>query len=142
MEFNYGFFFEKTGKQIKQALQRRFSQHAIDLTVDQWVILYELYTRGMQNQVDLCAHVYKDAPTVTRIVELLEKKAWIHRKASSQDRRRFDIHLTPVGKALVKKLLPDVIEFRNIGWKGLSAKDIQNLQRITRQIEKNLEHAA
>jgi DNA-binding MarR family transcriptional regulator len=139
MEFNYGFILEKTGKKIKQNLQKRFLYQGLDITVDQWVILYELYIQGTQTQVDLCEKVYKDAPTVTRILELLIQKAMVVRKASRADRRKFEISLSPTGRAIVKKILPEVISFRLTGWKGLSNQDMNHLNRITRKIEQNLE---
>jgi DNA-binding MarR family transcriptional regulator len=139
MEFNYGFVLEKTGKKIKQNLQKRFLYQGLDITVDQWVILYELYIQGTQNQVALCEKVYKDAPTVTRILELLIQKGMVVRKASRADRRKFEISLSATGKAMVKKILPDVISFRLTGWKGLSNQDMNHLNRITRKIEQNLE---
>jgi len=140
MEFNYGFVLEKTGKKIKQYLQKRFLYKGLDITVDQWVILYELYVDGTQNQVDLCERVYKDAPTVTRILELLIQKELVVRKTADQDRRRFEISLSSIGRAMVKKVLPDVISFRQTGWKGLSNQDIIHLQRITKKIEQNLDN--
>jgi DNA-binding MarR family transcriptional regulator len=139
MEFNYGFVLEKTGKKIKQNLQKRFLYQGLDITVDQWVILYELYLHGTQNQVALCEKVYKDAPTVTRILELLIQKDMVVRKASRADRRKFEISLSPAGRAMVKKILPEVISFRLSGWKGLSHQDMNHLTRITRKIEQNLE---
>lgn len=139
MEFNYGFVLEKTGKKIKQNLQKRFLYQGLDITVDQWVILYELYIQGTQNQVDLCEKVYKDAPTVTRILELLIQKNMVVRKASRADRRKFEISLSATGRAMVKKILPEVISFRLTGWKGLSNQDMNHLNRITRKIEQNLE---
>ena len=138
MEFNYGFVLEKTGKKIKQVLQKQFSVKGIDITIDQWVILHELYVYGKQNQVHLCERVYKDAPTVTRIIVLLEKKSLVLRHTSKEDRRKFDITLSTSGKALVKKLLPYVVAFRKSGWQGLNEQDIRHLQRITQKIEQNL----
>ncbi len=139
MEFNYGFVLEKTGKKIKQYLQKRFLYQGLDITVDQWVILYELYIQGTQNQVALCEKVYKDAPTVTRILELLIQKEMVVRKTSKADRRRFEISLSSSGRNMVKKILPEVISFRLIGWKGLDNQDMNHLNRITRKIEQNLE---
>jgi DNA-binding MarR family transcriptional regulator len=141
MELNYGFILEKTGKKIKQSLQKRFAEKGFDITVDQWVILHELYVHGTQNQVDLCALVFKDAPTVTRMIELLVKKEMIMREPCREDRRKFRISLSKRGKTLVQQLLPEVVEFRKYGWNGLTQNDITHLKRITQKIFDNLEYA-
>jgi DNA-binding MarR family transcriptional regulator len=141
MELNYGFILEKTGKKIKQSLQKRFVERGFDITVDQWVILNELYLHGTQNQVDLCERVFKDAPTVTRMIELLVKKELILREPCPNDRRKFRISLSRQGRSLVQQLLPEVVAFRKTGWNGLTQNDIAQLKRITQKIFDNLEYA-
>lgn len=138
MNFNYGYVLESTAKKIKLELQRKFNDIGVDITVDQWVVLLELQTHGTQNQVELCEHCSKDAPTITRIVELLLKKELIIRDNCADDRRKYNISLSKKGKALIQKLLPTVIEFRKQGWHNLTEKDIAHIVRITQKIQNNL----
>lgn len=138
MNFNYGFILESTAKKIKLELQRKFNEHEVDITVDQWVVLFELHQHGTQNQVSLCEHCAKDAPTITRIIELLVKKELITREACTNDRRKYNISLSKKGKTLIQKLLPIVIEFRIQGWLNLNEKDIMHIERITKKIQDNL----
>ena len=138
MDFNYGFTLESTAKKIKLALQRKFNEHDVDITVDQWVVLLELHQHGTQNQVELCERCCKDAPTITRIIELLVRKGLIMRESCKEDRRRFNISLSKKGKTLIQKLLPIVIDFRKQGWNNLTEKDIQHIERITKKIQENL----
>lgn len=139
MNLNYGFILESTAKKIKLELQRKFNEIGVDITVDQWVVLLELHQHNnTQNQVDLCEHCAKDAPTITRIIELLVKKELITREECKEDRRKFNISLSKKGKALIQKLLPVVVEFRKKGWHNLTEKDIAHIERITRKIKENL----
>ena len=138
MNLNYGFILESTAKKIKLALQRKFNEHGIDITVDQWVVLLELHKHGTQNQVTLCELCCKDAPTITRIIELLVKKDLVMRENCKEDRRKFNISLSRKGKALVQKIIPVIIEFRKKGWEQLTEKDVQHLERITKKIQHNL----
>ena len=138
MNLNYGFILESTAKKIKLELQRKFNEHEVDITVDQWVVLFELHQHGTQNQVSLCEHCAKDAPTITRIIELLVKKELIVREACTNDRRKYNISLSKKGKTLIQRLLPIVIEFRIQGWLNLNEKDIMHIERITKKIQDNL----
>ncbi|MCB0506944.1 MAG: MarR family transcriptional regulator [Chitinophagales bacterium] len=138
MNFNYGYILESTAKKIKLELQRKFNEIGVDITVDQWVVLFELHTHGTQNQVALCEHCSKDAPTITRIIDLLLKKELVNRDGCTEDRRRFNISLSKKGKQLIQKLLPVIIEFRIKGWHGLTEKDIAHIERITNKIQENL----
>lgn len=139
MNFNYGYILESTAKKIKLGLQHKFNEMNVDITVDQWVVLLELHTNGTQNQVSLCEHCTKDAPTMTRIIELLLKKELVIRKIEKEDRRKSNISLSPNGKSLVKKLLPHVVKFRQLGWEGLTEKDFNALQRIVNKIQANFD---
>ncbi|MFN8261233.1 MAG: MarR family transcriptional regulator [Chitinophagales bacterium] len=141
MNLNYGFILESTAKKIKLELQRKFNEIGADITVDQWVVLLELYQHNTQSQVDLCEHCAKDAPTITRIIELLVKKELISREECKEDRRKFNVSLSKKGKALIQKLLPVVVEFRKKGWNNLTEKDIQHIERITKRIKENLKSA-
>ncbi len=138
MEFNYGFILESTAKKIKLSLQRKFNEQGVDITVDQWVVLLELHKHGTQNQVTLCDLCCKDAPTITRIIELLVKKDLVMRENCTEDRRKFNISLSKKGKALVQKILPLIIEFRKKGWDSLTEKDIAHIERIAKKIQENL----
>jgi len=138
--YYYGFIIEKTGKRMRHALQKAFANNSFDITVDQWVILYELHKKNKLNQNQLAQYTFKDPPTVTRIIDILCKKGFTDRVASEDDRRKFEIHLTTLGKAKVQTCLPVVKEIRTQGWKGLDKKDYTDLLQILDTIFNNLEY--
>lgn len=135
---SYGFRIERTAKIIKQVMQRRFNAHHFDLTVDQWVLLDCLRQENGQSQNQLAERTFKDAPTVTRIIDLLCKKELIERRGDPNDRRRFKIYLTDTGQLKIKKVLPVVIELRKKGIEQLPRKDYDDLIRILDTIFENI----
>lgn len=135
---NYGFLLERTSKKLKQTLQRNFNDIGAIITVDQWVIMYELFKHGSLSQNQIGENTYKDAPTVTRIIDLLAKKTLVKRKMSKEDRRKYFIELTKKGTETIEKLLPDVIEFRKKGWEGLDQSDLQALNVIVDKVFYNM----
>lgn len=140
MEMTYGYLIEKTGRKIKQELQKEINRLNFDITVDQWVLLFELYQHGNMVQVELAERTFKDAPTITRILEILHTKKLIYKEACKEDRRKFMIALTVEGKALVDEMHPHVEVFRKQGWKGLTIGDWEHLQRILQTIFNNFHH--
>ena len=134
---NFGFLIERTIKKIRQNLQKRFVDKGVDITVDQWVILDQLNTRDGMSQNELAECTYKDAPTVTRIIDILCKKELTQRVMDPNDRRRFKIMLTQEGKAVIEKALPEVYAIRKQGWEGLEDQDYEHLMRILDTIYKN-----
>lgn len=140
MDFNYGFLIEKTGKKLKQELQRRFLENGFDITVDQWVILLELKKFRLLSQVELAEKTCKDAPTVTRIIDLLIKKELVAKSSSDDDRRKFMVCLSEKGKHEVDVLLPIVQQFRIKGWYGLTQNDGITLENTLNKIIRNIQH--
>lgn len=134
----FGVHLDATLKVIKQDLIRRFKAHDIDLTPEQWTILSELSKEDEVYQADLAEHTFKDAPTVSRIVELLNKRGYVRRKPDEDDRRRFLITLTADGRTVYNKAMPLVYEARKKGWEGLDEKDHEHLNRILSRISSNI----
>ena len=135
----YGFFIERTIKKIKQKLQRKFNGLNAGITVDQWVILDSLNKEAGLSQYEIAEKTYKDAPTVTRIIDLLCKKELVERVMGENDRRRFNIFLTDKGEEKVAEMLPHVIEMQALGWGALKDEDYKQLMRILDTIFNNLD---
>ena len=138
MDKAYGFLLEKTSKKLKQELQRRFNERNIHITVDQWMIFYELLLHKKLTQNQLAEYTNKDAPTVTRMITLLESRELIKKINDSKDKRKSLISLSPSGQKLVEIILPVVTSFRQKGWEGLTEEDAHTFEHIMDKINKNL----
>ena len=136
---HYGFRIERTAKKIKQALQKRFAATGSEITVDQWVILDCVSRAGEISQNELAVYTYKDAPTVTRIIDLLSKKELLSREVDEADRRRFKICLTEKGRECVEKHLPVVKDLRRQGRQNLTDEDFERLEFILEKIFNNFD---
>ena len=69
----------------------------------------------------------------------LESKGFIKRTCSKDDRRMLELHLTPCGKELGKKVIPITEEFNDIVCKGISEEDLLNFERILSKINSNVQ---
>lgn len=127
-----------TLKAIKQDLIKRFRENGIDITPEQWTLLSELADKDAIYQRELAANTFKDAPTVSRIIELLEKRGYINREEDEEDRRRYLISLTKSGRAIYDQSAPIVYHARTSGWTGLSEDDYHQLTRILGTISSNI----
>lgn len=133
----YFFKIDTTIKRIRYALQKRFTEAGYDLTVDQWVLIDHLHRNPGISQNRLGELTTKDAPTVTRIIDLLTKKELAERRLADADRRKFLISLTTSGEQLYEQLLPLVVDIRRQGWGQLSEEDYQHFTRIMDSIYQN-----
>ncbi|HAS58545.1 MAG TPA: MarR family transcriptional regulator, partial [Algoriphagus sp.] len=73
----YSFLLDRTARKVKQYAQQQFKQGDFDVTVDQWLVLKNLSEHGLLSQTELANLVFKDHPTLTRIIDLLCKKGYV-----------------------------------------------------------------
>ncbi len=134
-----GFTLEKTVKLMKLRLSRIMSMHPeLDLTVDQWVILHMLKTHDSLSQQELGNLTFKDAPTITRMIDLLVSKKLVKRTQDAADRRKYNVKLTELGVVKYEKTEPVVKEFRAEAYEGISSEELKMLNKILNKIFINL----
>jgi DNA-binding MarR family transcriptional regulator len=133
----YFFKIDTTIKKIRNALQKQLTDAGFDLTVDQWVLIDHIERQPGVSQNELAEMTFKDPPTVTRIIDLIEKKGLVERGLVPGDRRKFNLFLTDNGKVLYKNAFPIVAEIRRKGWGDLEEDDYQHFVRIMDSIYNN-----
>ncbi len=135
----YSFLLDRTARRVKQYAQQRFKELGFNITVDQWLVLKHLYENEEMKQNELADLVFKDNPTVTRIIDLLCDKGLTERKVHPSDRRSFVVKLTKEGKKKVEQLKPKVKDIRLKAWDGLTERDFNQFKKILNSIYQNLE---
>ena len=133
-----GFILERTAKRMKQHIQQQLAAAAADITVDQWILMQELEKTPGVSQLELARGTFKDAPTVTRIIDLLCAKGLATRTPDPNDRRRFIIQLTPAGRQKIEAVLPIVKAARLKAWAGLDDRQMDQLTEILNRVFENL----
>jgi DNA-binding MarR family transcriptional regulator len=134
----YFFKIDTTIKKIRNALQKQFNDAGFDLTVDQWVVLDHIARNPGISQNTLSEITTKDAPTVTRIIDLLSQKGLAERRMADTDRRKFLVFLTDAGQVKYNDVLPVVSAMRRKGWGNLSDDDYQHFVKIMDSIYQNM----
>src|SRR5690606_651371 len=131
---------ERTARCMKQALQKRLAEERAGITADQWILLDLLSAEAPLSQYEIAAKSYKDAPTITRMLELMANKGLIRRMVDKEDRRRVNIELTAKGHKKHSETLPIIRDIRATGYENLSDSDLNELKRIMDTIYRNFEH--
>jgi DNA-binding MarR family transcriptional regulator len=134
---NFGFPMDRAIKMVRMKYNQAFKDLGVDLTTEQWVLLSDLYENNGQSQSELAEGSYKNAPTVSRIIDLLCQKDLVERQRFDNDRRRYKIYLTQKGIETVELCYPTVIELRKKGWDGLNDADFEVFMRIINHILNN-----
>lgn len=135
---SYYFKIDTTIKKIRSFMQKGLTDGGIDLTVDQWVVIDHIKPKAGISQNDLAIDTAKDAPTITRILDLLVEKGLVRRQMADDDRRKFNIYLTEDGEVLHNNALRVIGEIRKESWGNLTDDDYDHLVRIMDKIHENV----
>jgi len=88
---------------INRTFLRTFTAAGIDISIEQWTVLACLWNKDKVTQQTLCSLTAKDKPSMTRLIDKLEKHNLVTRVSDHNDRRINLIHLTNNGIALQQK---------------------------------------
>jgi hypothetical protein len=65
----YSFITGKASTAIARRLQKNFKLNGLDITIEQWSVLYHLWKEDGLNQQELCNATFRDKPSITRLGE-------------------------------------------------------------------------
>lgn len=134
----YSLLLDRTARKVKWYAQKRFKELGLDMTVDQWMVMKLASENEELSHKELAAQMYKDMPTVTRIVDILCNKGLVERVQGSDDRRVSVLRLTEAGRAKVSASKNQIRPIRLKAWEGLDEKDFGEFNRILNRIYENL----
>lgn len=136
---SYSFLLDRTARRVKQYAQQKFKELNLNVTVDQWLVLKHLYEHDSMKQNELAEILFKDNPTLTRIIDLLCEKELAVRRQHPTDRRSFQVALTRQGKRKVEQMKPKIQKIRLKAWDGLSKDDFTQFKKVLDTIYENLQ---
>ncbi len=101
----YSFITGKASTAIARRLQKKFNAAGLQITIEQWSVLYHLWKQEGISQQELCNATFRDKPSITRLVDNLEKLNLVKRVASDNDRRINLIYLTRQAQKLQEEAM-------------------------------------
>lgn len=135
----YSFLLDRTARRVKQYAQQKFKELDFKVTVDQWLVLKHLYENDAMKQNEIAGLIFKDNPTLTRIIDLLCEKGLTTRKPHPDDRRSFMVELTREGSKKVEQMKPEIKTIRLKAWEDLSERDFNQFKKVLDTIYRNLQ---
>ena len=109
------------------------------LTDATWTPLVHLdETGGGISQKQLAALVGVDASTLVRLLDILERKDFIERRADSHDGRSRLVYLTPQGDAHVRQIRELLLQNEEAMLSDISDSEISNMLDVLERIDARL----
>ncbi len=128
----------KINKKLIHYLNSRLMK--FNLTTEQWAVLMRLSKQNKISQKHLAEVSGKDQSTLTRIIDILERKDFIERHPSKEDRRSIFIYITEAGLSTCKEVAPFLEEIFNDVLKGISYEKLKIFNGVFLQIDGNIDN--
>jgi len=124
-------------KAYRRFAQARLQAAGIDITIDQWLVLKTIHESADLTLQQVGVAVFKDFASITRIVQLLERKGLLRRKPHPTDGRRSELVLTSAGESVIRTVEPVAQANRRQALDGIDAKEIARLREVLKRITEN-----
>jgi DNA-binding MarR family transcriptional regulator len=134
----YSFIAGVASTAIARRLQKKFNAEGLNLTIEQWSILYHLWKEDGKSQQELCNDTFRDKPSITRLVDNLEKLKLVKRVPDEKDRRINKVYLTKEAQNLQVQTMELANETLNEALKGVPPEHIELSKEVLQKVYDNL----
>ena len=130
IEDRFVFLISKVCQKLITNLQKSFAESGIGVTPIQVMLLFFLQQNNVLSLTQISQGLMLENPTVTGLIDRLEKSGYVKRSDHPSDRRVYLVHLTEKGNKVAKKALPVVRKLNEQIKEGYSKEEIGNFTKV------------
>ncbi|MFK8037481.1 MAG: MarR family winged helix-turn-helix transcriptional regulator [Crocinitomicaceae bacterium] len=128
----------KTMKCVENKIEERLEENGLDISKMQFLLLRSVYQKEGICQNELAFFSNRNKSSLTRAINTLEKKNYIARMASKEDRRINQLFITKQGLQMLEKAKPLFLDMAALIESGLSKEEIEATINTLKKIQKNV----
>jgi DNA-binding MarR family transcriptional regulator len=111
-------------------LQKAFSENGVEVTPIQVMLLFFLQKKDGSSLTQISQGLMLENPTVTGLIDRLEKSGYVKRSDHPNDRRIYLVYLTEKGNKVANKALPVVKKLNEEIKKGYSKEEVEGFKKV------------
>lgn len=124
------FLITKVYQKLIINLQKAFSESSIEVTPIQVMLLFFLQKNDGSSLTQISQGLMLENPTVTGLIDRLEKLGHVKRSDHPNDRRVYLVYLTEKGNNIANRALPIVKKLNEEIKKGYSMVEVENFKKV------------
>lgn len=128
---------EQIIKRFRDLVNRSFHKNGLDISYDQWMVINTIYKKQGVTQIFVADATRKEPASVSRILNLLEKKEVIERVPDRTNKRAKRLYLTPKGDDTHAKATRLFNMIAKDGFNGVYEQEINLFVRILDKVQSN-----
>jgi len=126
----------RTAKSVSRAFDDALAEAGGSLPA--WLVLISLKSRPLRNQRELADAVGVREATLTHHLNAMDAQGLITRRRDPANRRVHLVELTEAGEAAFLRLRDAASAFDERLRRGLTDRDVDDLERLLRRLERNV----
>ena len=130
MEDRFIFLISKVCQKLIINLQKAFSESGVEVTPIQVMLLFFLQKNDGSSLTQISQGLMLENPTVTGLIDRLEKLGYVKRSDHPDDRRVYLIYLTEKGRKVANKALPIIKKLNEQIKEGYSKSEIDDFKKV------------
>lgn len=112
-----------------------------DMTMSQgWVLVHLVRENGLK-QSEIADRMDIATVTISKLIDRLESRGYVERRADPDDRRSNRIYATEPAKGVVKIMTKTIFALDEIANGDIPEEDLETTTRVLRQMKRNLKDA-
>jgi MarR family transcriptional regulator, transcriptional regulator for hemolysin len=131
-----GVMISDVARLLRTVFDRRVRR--LGLTRAQWLVLTRLHRRPGASQSELADMMEVEKATAGRMIDRLEAKGWVERRAQNGDRRIKRIYLTPEAERVHKRIWRVAEVTVDDALANLSKQESAQLRKLLARVKKGL----
>ena len=124
------FLISKVCQKLIVNLQKAVSESGIEVTPIQVMLLFFLQKNDVSSLTQISQGLMLENPTVTGLIDRLERSGYVKRSDHPDDRRVYLVNLTEKGDRVANKALPIIKKLNEEIKKGYSKEEIEGFKKV------------
>jgi len=135
-EDTIGFLLWDANRAMNREFSDRIARHGVSLGL--WPFLRTLWEGDGITQRELSEKVRMKGPTTVAALNKLEDRGLVRREGDKKDARKINVFLTPDGRKVYRKVIPEVEAVNTQCLTDLSAEEQAEFKNMIRRIRNNI----
>tara|TARA_B100000676_G_C17483027_1_gene534374 strand:+ start:120 stop:563 length:444 start_codon:yes stop_codon:yes gene_type:complete len=136
LEDTVGFLIWDANRTMNREFSNRIAQHGMSLGL--WPFLRALWERDGLSQRELSEKVRMKGPTTVAALNKLEERGLVRREENKKDARKINVYLTPAGRKVYRKVIPEVEAVNRQCLEMLTESDQAEFKDMIKRIRNNV----
>ena len=125
---------------IKRVFYKILSNNKLNITPEQWNVLYRLTETDGMTISELSNAIYKDMANTSRMTKKLETAGFVEKRRDDIDKRIFKLFITDKGRELTNQLHKCAFASTMVATEGVDEKAKEILVKSLKQVILNTEN--